>query len=100
MGGSGSPDVLRFLAATIGLIVGPVIGAVLIGLIQLSLYKLFLKLKWIGAEDIPMFPILVMRGMFVILAVIAAVVFYLRFGLKEPGFVAPTATESGAGQQR
>jgi hypothetical protein len=93
-------DILRFIAATAGLIVGPVLLAIVIGLIQLALYKTFRKAGWIADSDIPMFPILVLRGMFVALGVIAAVVFYLRFELKEPGFPsAPPKSETARSRE-
>jgi len=78
--------VILLLLAIAGVIIGPIVLGLLIGAIQLGFYKLLKKAGMIKDEDIPMFIILVMRGLFVLLAVIAIVVMYLKFGLGQPGF--------------
>lgn len=78
--------VFRAILAVAGLIFGPILAGIMLGGLQWAFYKLLQKLGLITPDDIPMFIILVMRGLFMVLAVIAVVVLYLKFGLGEPGF--------------
>jgi hypothetical protein len=87
-------DIARLILAILAMIVGPILIGILIGAIQLGFYKLLKKAGMIVEEDIPMFIILVMRGLFVLLAVIAIVVMYLKFGLGMPGFAPSDAQGS------
>jgi hypothetical protein len=91
-------DIARLVLAIFAMIIGPILIGILIGGIQLGFYKLLKKAGLIQEEDIPMFIILVMRGLFVPLAVIAIVVMYLKFGLGQPGF-APVNAKGASGPQ-
>lgn len=55
----------------IGLIFGPIIGAIIIGLIQLGIYHGVAAVGLMNRENIPMFPILLFRGLLILLALIA-----------------------------
>jgi hypothetical protein len=71
---SGDASILRLVLATGGLILSPLIGAIALGGVQHGIYRLF-------RSQPPMFPVLLLRGLMVMIAGIAAVVFYLKFGL-------------------
>ncbi len=65
------------------LFLGPPLIGVLFGFVQLGVYRLLARLGAIRADGIPVFPILMLRGMLVMLAVIAAAVFYFKFGVDD-----------------
>lgn len=55
----------------LGLIFGPIIGAIVLAFLQLGIYTLLAKIGLIKAENIPMFPFLLLRGLLILLALIA-----------------------------
>ncbi len=79
---NGDPSILRLVLATGALMAGPVIGAIVLGGVQHGIYRLF-------KSEPPIFPILLLRGLMVMLAVIAVTIFYLKFGLGQPSVPAP-----------
>ena len=52
-------------------IFGPIAGAIVLGFVQLGLYKAAAKVGMVKEETIPMFPILLFRGLLIILGIIA-----------------------------
>ena len=86
----GPADIVRFIAATAGLILGPIVAAVAFGFLQLGVYKLLVRWGVLKPEDIPIFPILAMRGLLLMLVAIAIGVFYFKFGVDEPVGPAPS----------
>ena len=80
-------SVLRLVLATLGLILGPPLIGVLFGLIQLGVYRLLVRAKAITAEQVPMFPILFLRGMMILIAIVAGHVFYYSAGGKRVWFM-------------
>ena len=61
------------------LIFGPILGAVLIGFIQLGIYTLLAKVGLVKADNIPMFPILLFRGLLILLGLIALAAITSKF---------------------
>ena len=53
------------------LIAGPIIGAILLGFIQLGIYTLLAKIGLVKLDNIPVFPILLFRGLLILLGIIA-----------------------------
>jgi len=74
---NGDASILRLVLATGALIGGPIIGAIVLGGIQHGFYRLL-------RSEPPVFPILLLRGLMAMLALIAMTVFYLKFGLGMP----------------
>jgi len=74
----GSPNIIMGIFGIALLLLGPPIGGVVLGFLQLALYKALVKSGAMLTESVPMFPILVLRGMIALIAVIAAVLFWLK----------------------
>ena len=74
----GVPSILRGIFGIGLLLFGPLIAGVLLGFLQLAVYKMLVKSGAMKADSVPMFPILVMRGMLGLIAVIAGVMFWLK----------------------
>ena len=70
----GAPSVLRGIFGIGLLLFGPLIGGTILGFLQLAIYKLLAR----APESVPMFPILVLRGMIALIAFIAATMFWLK----------------------
>ncbi|MBA3847508.1 MAG: hypothetical protein H0X45_12810 [Planctomycetes bacterium] len=79
---NGDASILRLVLATGALMAGPVIGAIVLGGIQHGVYRLL-------RSEPPVFPILLLRGLMGMLALIAITVFYLKFGLGQPSMPPP-----------
>ncbi len=75
-------SILRLILATAALFLGPPLIGVLFGFIQLAIYRLLVRIKAITNEQVPMFPILFLRGMMILIAIVAAHVFYYSAGGK------------------
>jgi len=75
-------SILRLILATMALFLGPPLIGVLFGFVQLGVYRLLVRAKAVRAEDVPMFPILFLRGMMILIAIVAAHVFYYSAGGK------------------
>ena len=73
-------SILRLVLATLGLFLGPPLIGVLFGFIQLGVYRLLVRAKVLTNEQVPMFPILFLRGMMILIAIVAAHVFYYSAG--------------------
>lgn len=86
---SGPPDILSGIFGIALLMLSPLVGAVVLGLLQLGVYRLLVRLGWVKPEAVPFFFVLMLRGMMLALALIAAVVFWLRFVEGRPGFQPP-----------
>lgn len=74
---SGDANVVRLVGATAALVLTPIVGAIVLGGIQYGIYRL------VRAQP-PMFPILILRGLMLMIAFIAVMVFWLKFGLGQP----------------
>lgn len=75
--------------AILMLILAPILVAIVFALLQLLVYKILAWIKVIDGERIPMFPILLFRGLIILLALItlgAISSMYFRDG---PGPVLP-----------
>lgn len=73
-------SILRLILATAALFLGPPLIGVLFGFIQLGIYRLLVRAKAVRDQDVPMFPILFLRGMMILIAIVAAHVFYYSAG--------------------
>lgn len=80
-------SILRLILATLGLFLGPPLIGVLFGLIQLGIYRLLVRIRVLRAEQVPMFPILFLRGMMILIAIVAGHVFYYSAGGKRIWFM-------------
>lgn len=74
----GAPSVLRGIFGIGLLLFGPLIGGTILGFLQLGVYKLLVKSGAMQPDSVPMFPILVLRGLIALIAVIAATMFWLK----------------------
>ncbi|TVR46904.1 MAG: hypothetical protein EA402_02125 [Planctomycetota bacterium] len=75
------------LLPIVGLIFGPIIGAILLAFLQYGIYRGCSAVGLVDREAIPMFPILVFRGLIILLALIAAgafLAFYLKGDAPDP----------------
>lgn len=70
----GAPSVLRGIFGIGLLLFGPLILGTILGFLQLAVYKLLR----VAPASVPMFPILVLRGMIALIAIIAATLFWLK----------------------
>ena len=50
------------------MILAPPLVGLVFGLLQLIIYLLLVKIKWLESERVPFFPILWLRGMMVVIA--------------------------------
>ncbi len=73
-------SILRLLLATGVLFLGPIVFGILVGFMQYGGYRLAARAGAVKQEDIPIFPILFLRGMLVLLVVVAAHIFYFVSG--------------------
>jgi len=80
-------SILRLILATFSLFLGPPLIGVLFAFIQLGVYRLLVGVKAVRSEDVPMFPILFLRGMMILIAIVAAHVFYYSSGGKRIWFL-------------
>lgn len=67
------------ILAILMLIFAPIIAAILLGLLQLLIYKILAWVRIISHDRIPMFPILLFRGLIILLALIALMAIGTRF---------------------
>jgi len=74
----GAPSILRGIFGIGLLMFGPLIGGVILGFAQLAVYKALVKAGAMQTDSIPMFPILVMRGLIILIAIIAGTLFWLK----------------------
>jgi len=74
----GAPSVLRGLFGIGLLILGPLVGGIFFAFVQLGLYRLLAKMGAIKKEHIPIFPVFVLRGMIIMIAIVAGVLFWLK----------------------
>lgn len=74
----GEPSVLRGIFGIALLIFGPIVGGIVLGLLQMGLYHGLAKAGMMKVENIPIFPIFLMRGLIVMIAIIAGVMFWLK----------------------
>ncbi|TVR08251.1 MAG: hypothetical protein EA401_14225 [Planctomycetota bacterium] len=58
------------ILAILMLILGPILVAIVFAFVQLFVYKVLTWIKVLNAERIPMFPILLFRGLIILLALI------------------------------
>ncbi|MBA3684568.1 MAG: hypothetical protein H0W72_04925 [Planctomycetes bacterium] len=75
-------SLLRLLFASSLLFLGPILFGIVVGFIQVGGYRLATALGAVKREDVPIFPILFLRGMMVLLALVAVHVFYFASGGK------------------
>lgn len=74
----GEPNVLRGIFGIALLIFGPIVGGIVLGLLQMSLYHGLAKAGVMKVEQIPIFPIFLMRGLILMIAIIAGMMFWLK----------------------
>lgn len=74
----GVPSIVRGIFGIGLLMFGPLIGGIVLGLGQLAIYKALVKAGAMNNESVPMFPILVLRGLILLIAVIAGTLFWLK----------------------
>lgn len=74
----GEPSVLRGIFGIALLIFGPIVGGIVLGLLQMGVYHGFAKAGMMKVENIPIFPIFLMRGLIVMIAIIAGTMFWLK----------------------
>ena len=74
----GAPSVLRGLFGIGLLILGPLVGGLFFGFVQLVAYRLLAKMGAIKKEHIPIFPVFLLRGMIFMIAIVAGVLFWLK----------------------
>lgn len=82
-------SVSRAVLSVVGLIFAPLIGGIVLGLLQLGIYRLLVGARLVAADRVPIFPVLLMRGLLVMLALIAIGVFYLKFVERRPTWIEP-----------
>ena len=73
-------SILRLVLACLGLFLGPPLLGVFFAFLQLGVYRLLVRAKALTDEQVPMFPILFLRGMMILIAIVAAHVFYYSAG--------------------
>jgi hypothetical protein len=74
----GEPSILRGIFGIALLIFGPLFGGIALGFVQAAVYKALVKSGAMRPDSVPMFPILMLRGMIALIALIAGVMFYLK----------------------
>jgi hypothetical protein len=76
--GRGAPNVLMAIFGISLLVIGPLFGGIVFGLLQLALYRLLAKLNIMKLENIPMFPVFLLRGMIIMIAIVVGFALWLK----------------------
>jgi hypothetical protein len=74
----GPASILRGVFGIGLLMLGPLVGGIVLGGLQWAVYRSLVKAGAMQPDSVPMFPILVMRGLILLIAVIAATLFWLK----------------------
>ena len=74
----GEPSVLRGIFGIGLLIFGPLVGGIVLGLVQLALYRGLAAAGVIQRDHIPIFPVFLLRGLILTCALVAGGLFYLK----------------------